>query len=453
MWFIPSRGRPAQCQALLDATVRHGMVAGGAVITDADDDSPFEYQAIRYPAGWAHLVLPPGTPGIAESIRAAYRCSPNESWYGLISDDNTVETDGFEAALVEAAGEWGIASANDLWQAREDVSVGRMHGATVFGGELVRALGWWVPDGFSHLYIDDVWETLGRHLGNWRTLMDVVTPHHHPFKTGATPDETTARVNAADIAQADRDRFAKWLEADADADLLRARTAMWAAKGLSLDLARSRSVMLATPVYRDVSPWYAAAMADTRVLLTRLGIRNELRIVAGHSIIHQVRNELAAKLLTSTHSDLIFIDADMAWNPWDVVRLLATGRPLIAGVGRKKSPKPDGDPSVWCFAGIQGTENAVRQDRAGCLEVASVGTGFMLLNRSVLEAMRPAYGERLFGYEINEDGEETSEDITFCNRWRRLGGEVWIDPSIALRHFGAAEYSGDVKCLFEYVRR
>jgi len=40
---------------------------------------------------------------------------------------------------------------------------------------LLRALGYWVPEGFEQLYIDDVWEAIGRSLGNWRTLMDVIT--------------------------------------------------------------------------------------------------------------------------------------------------------------------------------------------------------------------------------------------------------------------------------------
>ena len=464
MWIIPSRGRPAACQSLLNSMVSHGMIGHGAVITDADDDALMEYQHIRYPDGWIHLVIPHGTPGIAESIRVAFENHPTEPWYGLIADDNSVETDGFEAALVTAAGPWGIASANDLWQAREDVSKGRMHGATVFGGYLLRALGYWSPEGFKHLYLDDVWEAIGRSLGNWQTLMDVVTPHNHPFKTGETADATAARANSSDMAEHDCAAFIAWRDGPAASDVMRARTAIWASKGLDLNFARQRSVFFAVPAYRDISPYHYASMLKTKSLLDSLGIRHDLGLICGIPVT-DARNVLANRLLETNFSDLLFIDADEGWEPWDVVRLLATCLPFVGAVGRKKSPAPDSDLGSWCFLPLD-NGGTVPITAAGMVEVDAVGTGMLLVNRGVFEEMREAHPEwardgigasgneaftEFFACDLDDTGtRRTGEDISFCRRWRALGGTVFIDPTIAISHYGTHEYGGSVARFFDH---
>ncbi len=230
MWVYPSRGRPAACQALLDSMVAHGSTAGGVLYVHEDDESYDGYASLRLPAGWFLRQVRSGVVGCAQGLRRAFRTDPDEPWYGWIADDNTVETDGFEQRLIAAAGPWGIASANDGWQAPK-----RMHGATVFGGEFLRALGYWVPEGFQHLYIDDVWGHLGRQLGNWRTLMDVHTPHNHPLKTGAEPDATHRLGNAPERYAADGVRFKEWLAEDFEPSVRRVLAAMKAVAPKAFD--------------------------------------------------------------------------------------------------------------------------------------------------------------------------------------------------------------------------
>jgi hypothetical protein len=61
----------------------------------------------------------------------------DEPWYGFISDDSIVRTRAFDVPLIAAAGCAGFANSADGWQAHQ-----RMHGDVVFGGDLLRALGW-----------------------------------------------------------------------------------------------------------------------------------------------------------------------------------------------------------------------------------------------------------------------------------------------------------------------
>jgi hypothetical protein len=42
-----------------------------------------------------------------------------------------------------------------------------------------------------------------------------------------------------------------------------------------------------------------------------------------------------------------------------------------------------------------------------------------------------------------EKGLYLPEDYTFCNRWRAMGGEIWVDVRSKFTHVGAFEYHGD----------
>jgi hypothetical protein len=55
------------------------------------------------------------------------------------------------------------------------------------------------------------------------------------------------------------------------------------------------------------------------------------------------------------------------------------------------------------------------------------------------------------------EGRYYSEDWTFCENWRDIGGQVWIDKRVLLRHTGTYVFDGntqeqtyrDLKAIFE----
>ena len=72
----------------------------------------------------------------------------------------------------------------------------------------------------------------------------------------------------------------------------------------------------------------------------------------------------------------------------------------------------------------------------------------MMIQREVFEKMKdhvPSYKEqgKKWGYfqDPIEDNMLLSEDYFFCKKWRELGGEVMIDPTIRLGHIGSTEYA------------
>lgn len=230
--------------------------------------------------------------------------------------------------------------------------------------------------------------------------------------------------------------------------------------------AKSRSVMIATPVARTPCYQYTISLVDTVLLLDRLGIGHALQMVVGSSNLPRARNELCARFLASGCTDLLFIDDDMEWRANDVLRLLASDKPIAGAVGRKRVDKPNSDPAVWCGEPRLGEGNAIEQDDMGFVRFKKVGTGFLMISRDAFEEIIAAHPDwkgrgndgmtdairqnyyRFFKFA--DDEFETGEDFTFCEAWRALGGQIWVDPEAVLGHVGEKNYSGSIS---ELMRR
>ncbi|HLY04264.1 MAG TPA: hypothetical protein VKR31_00805 [Rhizomicrobium sp.] len=231
-----------------------------------------------------------------------------------------------------------------------------------------------------------------------------------------------------------------------------------------MERARSRSIFIATPIARHPVRQYTTALHLTCVMLAGLGIRAWVQNTVGASNLPRARNDLVAAFLASDYDDLLFIDDDMGWNPGDVIRLMASEQAVIGGVGCKKTLLADTAKEKWCFRALKGGRFV--QDDFGAIEVEAVGTGFLKISREVFETMKAAHPDwkrngwhdtpaehkphcyRFFAFDP-DDPEEKGEDIAFCMEWRRLGGRVFIDPTIRLVHVGEMEFTGDFTALLE----
>lgn len=228
-----------------------------------------------------------------------------------------------------------------------------------------------------------------------------------------------------------------------------------------MERAKSRSVLILTPVARHPVVEYTSSLASTLLLLCDLGIRCSFQFVIGGSVIHRSRNELLAYFLASDFTDCLFIDDDMQWRPQDVVRLLASDKPVIGGVGRKRCPEPNSDPRVWCWRPMV-EDGKVKQEGMGEVEVLGLGAAFMLINKGVLVDMLEAHPEWKIGsphdwpdaikpyhYEVFRPEQHgptfISEDYVFCNRVREHGERVFVDPTISLGHVGSFNFRGSVE--------
>jgi len=99
------------------------------------------------------------------------------------------------------------------------------------------------------------------------------------------------------------------------------------------------------------------------------------------------------------------------------------------------------------------------------VEVSTLGTGFMMVKRHVIEQLINLHPELkyrdnigigaqyeplmygLFDTMIDKDDNYLSEDWTFCYLWRLAGGKIFADTGIKLDHTGYHKYEGNVEEL------
>ena len=177
----------------------------------------------------------------------------------------------------------------------------------------------------------------------------------------------------------------------------------------------------------------------------QLGIDWTMETMTNESLISRARNTLTAKFLANPESThLMFIDADIGWEPWHLLVMLNRDVDVIGGLYPMKSL-----PVKWCVNGFEGAE----EGPDGLQEVTKTGTGFLLMKRHVFEklkshpAVKPFANDIGLPPELNQhmktyfdtavrENRYYSEDWTFCENWRDLGGKVWVDKRVLLRHTG-----------------
>jgi hypothetical protein len=188
----------------------------------------------------------------------------------------------------------------------------------------------------------------------------------------------------------------------------------------------------------------------------QLGLDWTVETMTNESLISRARNTLAAKFLhTKESTHLMFIDADIGWEPWHLLVMLDAQKDVIGGLYPMKSL-----PIKWCVNGIPGQPEPGPDQNL--IEVSKTGTGFMLIKRDVFEKLDAHPATKPFKNDIGLDpaldpymktyfdtavreGRYYSEDWTFCENWRDIGGQVWVDKRVLLRHTGTYTFAHDAQ--------
>lgn len=224
-------------------------------------------------------------------------------------------------------------------------------------------------------------------------------------------------------------------------------------KAQSYDLA-GRSLFIGIPAYDfKVSLKLAVSLAKLAQQLPQHGIDLQIGSICGCSVVSRARNLLVKDFLDSSCTDLMFIDADINFEPDHVLRLMAwAGDPRMAIVGGV--PRTRKTNKVY-IAQLDQDDEGLTMNSMGLVRAKRIATAFMLIRREVLERLvseNPQWNyydhstdrhlNAVFDFLVTEEG-YMGEDYLFCDRAREIGYQVWIDPTITLGHMGVQEYEGD----------
>jgi len=211
-----------------------------------------------------------------------------------------------------------------------------------------------------------------------------------------------------------------------------------------------RKVLIGTPAHDGrVDVWFANSLVNT----VKLAMQRQVDIIPIYmsydSLVQRARNDLVRLAIEEDFDDLIFIDSDEEWNPEWIFKLLAFKEEVIGLPVVKKSDQ--------MMFNIKALPTGLKTQQNGLMEVEAVGTGFMKISKPALKKVwgaSPEYKNEgrtcrmVFDVQV-VDGQLVSEDIIFCQKWRSLGGRVFIEPSMTSNHIGVKKYQGN---FLEYLK-
>lgn len=241
------------------------------------------------------------------------------------------------------------------------------------------------------------------------------------------------------------------------------------------------NLVIATPCFGgQISVLYAASLFKLQKLVRTYGDFNlKILFKDGDALITRARASLVSQFLDdpeATH--LLFIDADIGFEPDQVLRLIECGADMCAAVypikridwDKVKSIVETGRPNPGAAAlkyVFEVDDPKAVVENSGFVKVRYAGTGFLMIRRQALQRMCAHYPQlryerdhsidaatlsdnrfALFECMIAEDGTYLSEDFAFCKRWIDMGGEIWADLRSKLNHVGPMTFNGDLSSQF-----
>jgi len=240
-------------------------------------------------------------------------------------------------------------------------------------------------------------------------------------------------------------------------------------------LPKDLHIVVSTPCFGGlVTQGYMLSTANLLLIGSQNGINISVEMLGYDSLITRSRNSLVAKFMDrgdATH--LMFIDADITYQPQQIFRMAAFDKDIVAGMYPLKLREWSAeavkrvqtgeslDTAPLRYVGLPCAEDE-REGARGFVTGEYAGTGFMMIKRAALERMMDAYKETKFAAAHDRPTQDPSpyqyalfdcmiepetrhylsEDYTFCRRWRDIGGAIWLDTQGSLIHTGSQDFVG-----------
>lgn len=239
------------------------------------------------------------------------------------------------------------------------------------------------------------------------------------------------------------------------------------------------NVVVATPCYGGlVTQRYMHGLIGLMQYGPANGFDIAVEMIGYDSLVTRARNTLVARFLDHPDaSHLLFIDADIGFDPRHVERMLRFDEDIVAGMYPLKLIEWNeaviermrrGESVETATLRYVGTPCADAERRDGFITGEYAGAGFLLIKRGAILKLAahfpdsayvaahnfttPPCGKNLFAlFECMIDPttrEYLSEDYAFCAKWRGIGGKIWLDTQSALVHTGPRDFEGDARARF-----
>lgn len=253
---------------------------------------------------------------------------------------------------------------------------------------------------------------------------------------------------------------------------------------------QKRGLFIATPMYGGMcAGMFAKSCNDLAAICAQNNIPIQFYYLFNESLITRARNYCCDEFMRGPMQHLMFIDADIGFNPQDVIALMALQAneeekyQIIGGPYPKKCISwekiklavdkgvADDDANqlenyVGDYVFNPKCVTSFRIDEP--VEVLEIGTGFMMVAKSAMQKFADSYKQ----YEYRPDHVRTehfdgsrlimqyfqaeidpktlrylSEDYWFCQKAQDIGLKTWFCPWMKMQHVGTYIFGGSLAAL------
>lgn len=203
-----------------------------------------------------------------------------------------------------------------------------------------------------------------------------------------------------------------------------------------------KDVMIGFPAYDNRTECEIAQELYTAVNDPNCCV-GHIQFYNGDSLISRGRNKIAKMFLDSDFTYLMFIDSDIKFHRSQINQLREHDKGIVGGVYLKKTLPYQ--PVMNCKLG----------EEDGLAVMREIGTGYMMIRRDVLGAIKERWPEHKYMPDDDEpagdnyydwfrvgvkDGRYLSEDYFFCQLAGELGYKTYLDQNIMVEHWGKMKF-------------
>jgi hypothetical protein len=260
---------------------------------------------------------------------------------------------------------------------------------------------------------------------------------------------------------------------------------------IDIEALRQRGLFLATPMYGGMcAGMFAKSTADLSALCSQYGIPLQMYYLFNESLITRARNYCCDEFMRSPSEHMLFIDADIGFNPQDVIAMMA-----LQAQDEEKYEIIGGPYPKKCISWEKiksAVDKGIADDDANILErfvgdfvfnpkggqqsiaigepceVLEIGTGFMMVTKKAMKKFADKYPEYLyrpdhvrtehfdgsreimmfFQAEVDPVSKRyLSEDYWFCQKAQAADIKTWFCPWMKLQHVGTYIFGGSLADL------
>jgi len=239
-----------------------------------------------------------------------------------------------------------------------------------------------------------------------------------------------------------------------------------------------KKLYIAVPTHSNmVTVDTAICVLELERTLPKIGILTKTAFHSSSMISH-LRNTIIAHFLIEDATHVLMVDSDQSVPVSLVDRMIKFDKPLVGVIYPRRTyalhqvryHETHLDPETFLkqalhFVGELETDTKGEiQILNGFARAKNIGTGAILIRRDTIEKMIAHYPE-LFGTGFPDGAEyedlrhnnwgffnpytkqyqstNSGEDVSFCDRWTQIGGEIWADVVTNTVHVGRHAYTGN----------